>query len=116
MNTPTTSRGRKQKPHRASNGDFINGLARDTDGRWRIIGTSTRFSEPDEAKAIARFRELTGDVEAKYLERWNGMEERRERPMTRARMIEWARNLILQTPALAAQQLGIEWLADATEL
>jgi len=44
-------------------GKPIVGLSRrPSDGRWRIIGTQTTFTEPDEQKAIARFQKLTGEL------------------------------------------------------
>ncbi len=51
--------GRKRKPYVAANGDTINGLSRVKDGRWRVIGTQIRFTEPDAQRAIDRFRELS---------------------------------------------------------
>lgn len=48
--------GRPQKPFESSTGEIVPGLARQVDGRWRIIATGQRFSEPDEDRAIARFR------------------------------------------------------------
>ncbi len=52
--------GRKANHYVAQDGRSIEGLTRQTDGRWRIIGSTTKFSEPDEAMAIAKFRKLTG--------------------------------------------------------
>jgi hypothetical protein len=43
--------GRKQKPYRTSWNETIDGLSRRPDGRWRIIGTQTTYSEHDERKA-----------------------------------------------------------------
>ena len=40
-------------------GEVVVGLARDTDGRWRIMATGQRFTEPDECKAVEKFRDLT---------------------------------------------------------
>lgn len=48
--------GRRFKPYQTSEGATIDGLARDRDGRWRIVATHQRFTEPDEAKAVDRFR------------------------------------------------------------
>src|SRR5688572_21768237 len=97
--------GRKQKHFEdPATGLPVVGLTRRPDGRWRIIGTHQTFREPDVAKAIEKFRELTGDGDAKYLARHNAREKHRELPMTRARMVEWARRLILDTPQLAAKE------------
>jgi integrase len=47
---------RPQKPHHQSwDNRPVMGLAHDRDGRWRVIATGQKFSEPDERKAIARF-------------------------------------------------------------
>ena len=51
--------GRKQKHHTDSKtGLPVIGLTRRPDGRWRIIGTQTTFTEHDEQQAIERFRNL----------------------------------------------------------
>lgn len=42
-------------------GKPVVGLSRMTDGRWRIIGTQTRFTESDEQRAIARFHQMMGE-------------------------------------------------------
>jgi hypothetical protein len=48
--------GRKRRHHvNSADGEPVVGLSKMADGRWRIIGTQTRFSEPDEHKAIERF-------------------------------------------------------------
>jgi integrase len=52
--------GRKQKPYQSSTGDIIPGLIRQPDGRWRIVSTGQRFSEPDETKAIDRYYQIVG--------------------------------------------------------
>ena len=58
----TRKTGRKQKHfHDPATGKPVVGLSRMTDGRWRIIGTQTRFTEPDARKAIARFHQIMGD-------------------------------------------------------
>ncbi len=54
--------GRKQKHHQSETEGTIVGLTRQPDGRWRIIEgpkAGFRFTEPDEARAIAKFRQLT---------------------------------------------------------
>ena len=40
-------------------GKPIEGLTKQKDGRWRILGTATKFTEADEQKAIAKFRKIT---------------------------------------------------------
>lgn len=52
-----SKRGRKQKPHIARDGTPVAGLYHCPDGRWRIVATGERYTEPDEAVAIAKFRQ-----------------------------------------------------------
>ncbi|HEV2294070.1 MAG TPA: tyrosine-type recombinase/integrase [Tepidisphaeraceae bacterium] len=57
-----TKRGRKPRPYVTAAGIPIPGLARrPSDGRWRIVETGFTFTEPNEARALERFHELTGD-------------------------------------------------------
>lgn len=51
--------GRPQKAYRTSWGEIIQGLDRQSDGRWRVIASGVRFSEADENRAIQRFRQIT---------------------------------------------------------
>jgi len=54
--------GRKRMDYRDPNiGKPVVGLSRMPDGRWRIIGTQTRFTEDDERVAIARFHQMMGE-------------------------------------------------------
>jgi hypothetical protein len=39
----TKKTGRKQRHHVAANGKTLEGLSKQPDGRWRVIGTATRF-------------------------------------------------------------------------
>ena len=50
-------RGRHSKPYRTSQGEEIQGLYHCPDGRWRIVATGERFTEPDETRAVAKFQE-----------------------------------------------------------
>jgi len=47
------------KPYQTSWGEVIPGLYRGSDGRWRIVATNGRFREPDERRAVDRFRAMT---------------------------------------------------------
>ncbi len=83
MGSATKKRGRKEKPHRLSDGTYINGLRkRKNDGRWVVVSTGKMFTEPDERKAVAHFRKLMG-------------EKQFEGTGLSAEEIEW-----LQTPAV----------------
>ena len=70
--------GRKQKHHiDTATGLPVAGLTRRPDGRWRVIGTHQTFREPDEQKAISRFRELMGKKRVATFERHGSFEQRR---------------------------------------
>lgn len=56
-----TKRGRKPKPFRAANGEYINGLRRRPDGRWVLLDGRI-FREPDEQKAIEKFQKMTSGL------------------------------------------------------
>jgi len=56
--------GRKQKPYETSDGITIPGLARQVDGRWRVISSGFRFTEPDEQRAIEHYKKLTNQAGA----------------------------------------------------
>jgi integrase len=56
--------GRRRVTYVTTWGETIPGLTRDTDGRWRILGTKKRFSEDDERMAIARFRRMQDGKQA----------------------------------------------------
>jgi integrase len=60
MNTIKRKVGRKPQNYVTSSNETINGLMRQPDGRWKIIATGQRFTEPDENLAIAHFYRLTG--------------------------------------------------------
>src|SRR5688572_20515582 len=50
--------GRKPQPYVTSWGEIVPGLARQRDdGRWRVVATGVRFTEPDERVAVRTFRE-----------------------------------------------------------
>ena len=56
--------GRPSKPYRMANGREVHGLYRRPDGRWRIVGTNTIFTEHDENRAVHRFQQMTRDKTA----------------------------------------------------
>lgn len=118
MPTPLLSRfgmktktGRKQKHHTDSvTGLPVVGLSRMTDGRWRIIGTQTRFSEPDEQKAIAKFYALTGVEDedkqaAQRAEKHTYPYESKTHPIWK-----WFADQVRQRPLWVADATGIEQL------
>ena len=50
-------RGQPQKPYHTSWNEHITGLYRGKDGRWRIVATGKRYTEPDERIGVKIFRE-----------------------------------------------------------
>ena len=57
LTTPSAKRGRPLAVHKMANGSQIPGLMLLADGRWRASGPDKfTFTEPDEKRAIARFR------------------------------------------------------------
>jgi integrase len=67
MTTPAKRRGRKAKPFRFE-GKYINGLRkRPSDGRWELSDGRT-FTEPDERRAVERFRKMVGATDLESLE------------------------------------------------
>jgi integrase len=115
MEIGNKKRGRKPNHYITSDNKPIEGLAYDKgSGRWRVIESNRFFRAPDERAAIAKFYELTGDNTGNT--KFERAEASRELHISRGNMILWARNLILDTPQLAAKTLGIEWLAYGPQL
>src|SRR5260221_1823392 len=113
--TTKKKRGRKLKPHVAADGTTINGLARrPSDGRWRIIATGYTFTEPEEEKAIDRFRELTGGMTDRMRERMESNDQITYAHMDR--LWEFAGRMIRSKPKWFAKKTGVEWLAYGKEL
>ena len=54
-----SKRGRKQKRYTTSWGEIIPGLAKLSDGRWKILANGHRWTEPDERLAVKQFAEWT---------------------------------------------------------
>lgn len=63
---------RPQEPYQTSWGEVIPGLYRCSDGRWWFNAMKKKFTEPDERRAVARFRAevqpATVDVPKAYRE------------------------------------------------
>ncbi len=70
MTTPKKKPGRKRKHFPGPDGNPVFGLSRrPSDGRWRVIGTNTTFTEPNEYRAIARFLSMQrGDEPEHWLQ------------------------------------------------
>ena len=104
--------GRKQRHYVASWGETINGLSRrPSDGRWRIIGTQTTYSEPDERRAVERFRRLNA-VDG-------GLEQRQVANRLHNHVgIDWSEvaRMIRERPSWVAEQTGIEQIGYLTNL
>lgn len=62
-------RGRKPASYTTSWNETINGLARrPSDGRWRIIGTDTTFTEPDERLAVHKFQSIVAQQKGETID------------------------------------------------
>jgi hypothetical protein len=111
-------------------GTPIPGLSRrPSDGRWRIIGTQTTFSAPDERAAVEKFRRLTerkgGMTSA---ERWqrsamftaDGMRTIVGRILSAedpdAEFWAVMADELYSHPKLCAERTGIEWLSYGPRL
>lgn len=111
--------GRKQKHYVTATGKTVVGLTRRPDGRWRVIGTHQTFREPDEAKAIEKFRRLTDPRRAfreKYGEfsfQGSAMDEISKgfAVINEDRMWRWFGQQISQRPQYVAEKTGHEAIA-----
>jgi integrase len=62
MTKSIAKKGRPTAYYRTSWGEKIDGLARLADGRWKVSGPdATKYTEPDERLAVARFREIQAE-------------------------------------------------------
>lgn len=97
--------GRKRKDFTdPATGLPVIGLSRMTDGRWRIIGTQTRFSEPDPQTAIEQYRKLAeGESEASVYQRIWG---RQQLPMTMDQWWAYVAKEIRLRPQWVAKKTG----------
>lgn len=119
--------GRRTKPHRQSWDDkSVDGLYKCPDGRWRcwVKGKDTKFTEPDERRAIARFRQLTGQPEQVIVpiqpKRIRDLADMAKAGGTHG-LIEgdlWAyvREELLDRPAWVAKMVGIPELANLAHM
>lgn len=114
--------GRPAKHYIADNDEQIYGLSRMTDGRWRCIDDGYRFSAPNEVEAIRIFRQRQAKKRATFLsipsKVINGRDAdvgdlseyihhphiQTSEPVYTA---EQVRDLLLNTPASAAQLFGV---------
>ncbi|MEX0884995.1 MAG: tyrosine-type recombinase/integrase [Phycisphaeraceae bacterium] len=138
----TPKRGRPAKPHRTSWGAHINGLRRRKDGRWVIIATGKTFAEPDERRAVARFRrweveqqgETVADVNAplEAFQSAAGLAAAREAgaeiyghtdgrysvgtEVSEPVLWAWLREQLISRPEYVAEQTGIPEVARLADL
>jgi integrase len=137
MTTTKKRAGRKPKSFKTADNRTIDGLLRETDGRWKIVATGKRFTEPDERLAVAKFFELTGaapaanaillpSIDAKkygkkiaaHLIGYDGLSAG-TKPIVAVDEIQfWARvrREILTRPKWVAEQVGIEEIGYLTNL
>ena len=139
MNSTPKRAGRKPKSFKTAENKTIDGLMRQPDGRWRIIATGQRYTEPDEKLAIAKFYRLIGKADHTNqgsLTLHCGFEDWPEfDPKTSAMLVEvdlekrwaeigipeaviWAkvRRELLDRPQYVASAVGIEQLGYLTNL
>lgn len=121
-------RGRPRKSYTTSWGEPVEGLARDTDGRWRIVETGYRYSEADERRAVARFRQLHRPervhVPATLETTLVGQDDegRFDGPIiVRSQTLAqdfwpWLREQLIAQPAYVAKMVGIPELANLRHL
>lgn len=111
--------GRKQLPYQSpTTGKTIDGLSRMKDGRWRVIGTQTRFSEPDEQKAIERFLKMV-NPNADKAGGWIGHEHEERGGVhfhSLAALWEHVATEIRTRPLWVAEQTGIEQIGYLDDL
>jgi integrase len=124
----TAKRGRKQKPYQTSWGEIIPGLARLVDGRWFVVATGARFTEPSEKTAIYRFRAMGGEepmiplqFPAESIHRISNLKTREEETVVMAEAVEadlfaWFRDQLITRPAYLADRMGIPQLACIGDL
>lgn len=117
--------GRPKKPYQTSWGDIIPCLARDTDGRWRIIATGKRFTEPDERRAVARFHamhqpetvKVPSTVRSESVPTGDGFSRLILRAETPADDYwRWLREELIARPEYVAKMTGIPELANLRHL
>lgn len=124
MGKTTKKTGRKQRHFISAGGKIIEGLSRMPDGRWRVIGTQVRFTEPDEERAIERFHKLAdpfAEAKAKY-----GVISFQGSPADQlskgfvvlddARMWRWIGQQIRARPKWVAGKTGIEQISYLSDL
>ncbi|MGA2751466.1 MAG: tyrosine-type recombinase/integrase [Tepidisphaeraceae bacterium] len=142
----TRKRGRKPEHYRATWGEVVNGLARrPSDGRWRIIGTETTYTELDERLAVHRFKmwqaRQSGEKvalpvaemhdaskigpavrKAAHQEIVISVPRDHRKPLTVDRVVfgdevwPWLRQLILERPQHVAERTGIAEIAYLADL
>jgi integrase len=133
MTTRKKKPGRKPQHFTDSNNKPIEGLARrPSDGRWRVIGTDITFTEPNEVRAIARFRSIQRREEPEYwmrfaaepitgdpLKEFNApitCSEGQIKEFSEVELWAWFAEQIRERPKYVAAQTGIEEISYLDKL
>lgn len=125
LSTPHKKSGRPTSSYRIADGTRVEGLSRKADGRWVISATGKCFTEPVEAFAIVRFREIMGIAEPAPLPIPTASDitaDDSRRLFLRSSITEspelwaWFRHQLLSRPAYVAQAVGIEQIAYLSKL
>lgn len=131
---------RPQKPYQTTWGEVIPGLSKaPNDGRWRIVETGQKFTEPDEQRAIAKFRSFQNKNAKINLELpWqkghdptlnatgfsvtldNETEQVTESaatyPIDEAAIWAWVKTKLIDDPIAASLKLGIPEIANLKQI
>lgn len=114
-------RGRPHKPYRTAKGKYIDGLARRPDGRWRVLETGQIFSEPDETRAIAKFRAMMPSTQVgvpiNEFEPENSPDRMVQYVFADELLLwQWLKDQLARRPGYVAERLGIPSLAHLAEV
>jgi integrase len=116
----TTKLGRKPKAYVSTWGETVPGLAKDSDGRWRIVATRQRFSDPDEHNAVRRFRqwerENAGPTSTTLLGHRDDLGAQDILKVDDDSLWGYFRDAILKDPVAVARKTGIPQLASLQSL
>ena len=128
--------GRPHKPYLTSWNEYVPDLARQKDGRWRVVSTGVRFSESDERLAVQKFKQLKGDAppvvvrlpENRVLNvlslhpttDGNGNQTHKTgdvvAELDEQAMFDWMREQLISRPLVCAQRTGLPQLANFLDL
>ena len=116
----TQKLGRKPTAYITTWGETIPGLAKDKDGRYRILATRQRFSDPDEHNAVRRFRQWerdnAGPNSTTLLGKVSEYNTQDILQVDDASLWGYFRDALLKDPIAVARKTGIPQLASLESL